>query len=215
MIQKTQIRLGWRSGCWHWLVLIAAMLPCWTEAVEYVTRPQDVCPLMIGSQVPGNVTLTTELGKTTTLPEAMDGRPAVLVFFRGGWCPYCDLQLSELRLIEAELKSIDYQVIAISPDKPAAMKARKQKGALGYTLLSDESAELIRAFGIAYQVDLRGSTITNVKAGTTLRLLPVTSIYIVDAKGKVQFQYVNPDYRVRVPKELVLAAAKAARQISM
>ena len=194
------------------LLIVAALLPCWEAAAGLATRPQDVRPLMIGSQVPADVTVATLAGRATTLPEVMRGQPAVLVFFRGGWCPYCDLQLSELRLIQAELESIGFQVIAISPDKPAAMKARMAKGALTCTLISDESTGLIQAFGIAYQVEPRGSSVVTGNSAT--RLLPVTSIYIADARGKVQFQYVNPDYRVRVPKELVLAAAKAALQLS-
>lgn len=187
---------------------LAVMLWCLNAvAVEYVTQPQDVRPLMIGAQAPLATELHTVEGAQTSLARAMVGRPALLVFFRGGWCPYCDLQLSELRLIEDDLKALGYEVIAISPDAPRAMKARRDQNALSYTLLSDDSSELIRAFGIAYTVNLPPAS---VKGGPASRLLPITSVYVLDAKGKVQFQYVNPDYRVRVPKELLLAAAKAS-----
>jgi peroxiredoxin len=48
----------------------------------------------------------------------VSGQPAILVFYRGGWCPYCNLQLSELRLVESEAKALGYRMIAISPDRP-------------------------------------------------------------------------------------------------
>jgi peroxiredoxin len=178
-------------------------------ADEIVSKPQEVRPLLIGAQAPAHIVLHTVDGQATTLAQAMQGKPSLLVFFRGGWCPYCDLQLSELRLIESDLASLGYAIIAISPDEPRALKVRGEKNALGYTLLSDASAELTRAFGIAYRVELPPSVVAT--AGST-RVLPVTSIYMLDTQGAVQFQYVNPDYRVRVPKELMLAAAKAALQ---
>lgn len=187
------------------------MLAC---AADYAEKPQDVCPLLVGAQVPRDIALRTEHGASTTLREAMADQPTVLVFFRGGWCPYCDLQLSELRLIERNLQSIGYQIIAISPDAPAALRARSEKNELGYRLLSDSGSGLIKAFGIAFKVSdeavarfnalTRGSS-----AGAAPPVLPVPAVYIVDRAGRVQFQYVNPDYRVRLSKDLVLAAAQA------
>jgi peroxiredoxin len=196
--------------------LCVSLSPCRAEAADYPKRPEDVHPLPIGVRIPAQILLWTVEGRATTLQEAMNAKPAVLVFFRGGWCPYCDLQLSELRQVESQLKSIGYQIIAIGPDSPASMRARMVKDEISYLLLSDDSLNLIKAFGIAFQLDeakiarFRAYTGLDEKSGELHRLLPVPAVYLVDAAGRVQFQYVNPDYRVRMPKELLLAAAQAS-----
>jgi peroxiredoxin len=150
------------------------------------------------------------------LKEQVDSRPAILVFYRGGWCPYCNTQLSELRLITAEAEALGYQVIAISPDRPEELAKTMTKDKLDYTLLSDSKADALRAFGIGFRVD--DATIEKYKgygidleksSGESHHALPVPSVFIVDAAGVLQFSYVHPDYKVRVPAGVVLAAAKA------
>lgn len=183
------------------------------DDVQWPERAEDVRPLLIGTQVPFDAQLLTAEGAPTTLRDAMDNRPAVLVFFRGGWCPYCDLQLSELRLIEKDLQTLGYQVIAISPDPPRALQARGEKNALEYLLLSDASTEVIRAFGIAFKASAAAARLQptmGANAAKPAQLLTVPAVYIVNARGKVQFHYVNPDYRVRTPQELLLVAARVS-----
>jgi peroxiredoxin len=174
-----------------------------------------VSPLLLGNALP-EVTLRTLEDAPITLKEAVGGKPAALVFYRGGWCPYCNLQLSGLRLIRKDLDAMGFQLIAISPDNPAELKKTLDKDALDYRLLSDSSAEAMRAFGIGYEVDaemlkkLTGYGIDLEKAsGQTHHVLPVPSVYLVDARGTLQFSYVHPDYTVRLPQEVVLAAARA------
>jgi peroxiredoxin len=188
--------------------LLALIAPSWALSEDLPNRPEEVRPLLIGARAPNSVIVQTEQGSSTTLPQVMAGRAALLIFHRGGWCPYCDLQLSELRLIESDLKALGYQIIAITPDPPAALRTRSAKDAIGYTLLSDHSLDLIKAFGIAFKVDTSKFAAS---AGTRPRpVLPVPAVFILDGGGTVRFQHVNPDYRVLVPKDLLLAAAKAS-----
>jgi peroxiredoxin len=182
-----------------------------TVAAEIAARPESVQPLLVGAQVPGEVPVLTEQGKPTTLRQAMAGRAALIIFHRGGWCPYCDMQLSELRAIEPRLRELGCQVIAITPDAPAALRRRALQDTSGYVLLSDQNLELTQAFGIAFHVDREklGPAAANIKP-----VLPVPAVFIVDPSGVVRFQHVNPDYRVLVPRELLLAAAKASLPVS-
>lgn len=196
----------------------APMAPAETAAAAISTWPQSdkaVTPLLLGNALP-DVGLRTLEGTPITLKDAVGGKPAVLVFYRGGWCPYCNLQLSSLRLIRKDLDALGFQLIAISPDTPAELKKTLDKDALDYRLLSDSSAAAMRAFGIGYEVDaetlekLSGYGIDLEKAsGERHHVLPVPSVYLVDAKGMLQFSYVHPDYTVRLPEEVVLAAARA------
>lgn len=195
-------------------IVLAAFLGT-VQAADFATAPDRVTPLLLGSALP-DAPLRTVEGASTSLVKAVGGKPAVLVFYRGGWCPFCNLQLSNLRLIQKELTALGYQTIAISPDRPEELRKTLGKDALDYTLLSDSSARAIRAFGIAYRVD--AATIARYKeygidldasSGDTHHALPVPAVYIVDADGVLQFSYVHPDYRVRVPSDVVLSAARA------
>ena len=176
---------------------------------------KTVAPLLLGNPLP-EVELRTLEDAPITLKDAVGGQPAALVFYRGGWCPYCNLQLSSLRLIRKDLDALGFQLIAISPDTPAELKKTVDKDALDYRLLSDSSAAAMRAFGIGYEVDadmlekLAGHGIDLEQAsGERHHVLPVPSVYLVDAQGMLQFSYVHPDYTVRLPEEVVLAAARA------
>ncbi len=175
----------------------------------------SVRPILLGSRLP-DANLRNLEGDTTALAEAIGGKPAVLVFYRGGWCPYCNVQLSGLRLIREPLQALGYQLIAISPDRPEALRESLASSELDYTLLSDAKAEAMTAFGLAFRVDAetqaqyRGYGIDlAVASGEDHGLLPVPAVYIVDAEGVLQFSYVHPDYRVRLPEAAVLAAAEA------
>jgi peroxiredoxin len=198
-----------------------AVVPAAPTAAAQPEWPQSeraVSPLLLGSPLP-DVTLRTLDDATVSLKDAIAGKPAVLVFYRGGWCPYCNLQLSGLRLIRKELETEGYALIAISPDSPAELRKTLDKAALDYQLLSDSDADAMRAFGIGYQVDARtrekltGYGIDLAKAsGRDHHVLPVPAVYLVDAAGVLQFSHVHPDYTVRLPEGVVLAAARAVKQ---
>ncbi len=188
-------------------------------AAEFANQPAQVRPLLIGSALP-DAPLRDLDGKQIMLRTAAGGKPTVLVFYRGGWCPYCNLQLSELRKVFGPLRELGYTLIAISPDRPEELRRTLDKTPLEYTLLSDSSAAAIGALGIGFVVD--SATLEQYKgygidlqaaSGSSHHILPVPSVFVVDSAGTIQFHYVNPDYRIRVPGELVLAAARAALSV--
>lgn len=200
------------------LVLIAILM-LWSAAAlcagALSTDPTTVHPVLPGSAVP-KVNVEDIDGKRIALADTLAGKPAVLVFYRGGWCPYCTMQLSELRKLAPDLKAQGVQVIAISPDRPAKMRETLDKQTLDYTLLSDHTAEAIKAFGIAFEVDAQtlekyasyGIDLEEA-SGEQHHALPVPSVFVVDEQGVVQFGYSNPDYRTRVPQRLIRAAVEA------
>jgi peroxiredoxin len=185
------------------------------SANELAASPEQVRPILLASKMP-DVAMTTLAGKPTTLKAIAAGKPVILVFYRGGWCPFCNIQLSDLRLIQKQTDALGYQMIGISPDLPAELNRTLDKHQLKYTLLSDSKANAMRAFGIGYRLD--AATIEKYKgygidleksSGEKHHGLPVPSVFIVDADGIIQFSYVNPDYKARVPGSVVLAAAEA------
>lgn len=182
---------------------------------EFPSGPEQIRPLLLGTLLP-DVALRTLDGGATTLAREVDGKPTILVFYRGGWCPYCNLQLSDLRLIQKEAETLGYRIIAISPDRPEELARTLDKAKLEYALLSDSKADALRAFGIGFRVD--DATLEKYKgydidleaaSGESHHALPVPSVFIFDAAGALQFSYVHPDYKARVPGTVVLAAARA------
>jgi peroxiredoxin len=183
---------------------------------KVANKAEEVTPLLIGEQIP-NLTLKDSEGRDFDLLKEVKIKPTVLVFFRGGWCPYCNLHLSELQSIEKNLLDLGYQILAISMDKWELLNGNSEKVNLTYKLLSDNSANAVKAFGIAfkvedgivekyktYNIDLESAS------GEKHHILPVPAAFIVGTDGMIKFEYVNPNYKVRIKADLLLAAAKSA-----
>lgn len=191
-------------------------------AATIAPSPEQVTPLLNGLTIPG-VSLTNADNKQAQLLDLVKQKPSVLVFYRGGWCPYCNAQLSALRDIEPQLDKLGYQIIAITPDSTASInKSLKDTGGqkLNYTLLSDADFAASSAFGLAYYLDDKtaaaykgklGSLITT-EAGTEKVVLPVPAVYVLNTQGEVLFNYVHINYKTRLEGELLLKAAELALQ---
>ncbi len=176
---------------------------------------QKVRPLLIGAPVP-DITLKTSNNEAFDLRQHSVDKPSVLVFYRGGWCPFCNRHLAGLGQIESKLADLGYQILAISPDRPAMLAKSLDKTKVSYTLLSDSRMQAAQAFGIAFQLQepmLKMLANYNIDvedaSGQTHHQLPVPSVFIVGKDGKIGFTYVNPDYKVRLDADVMLAAAKA------
>lgn len=182
------------------------------------TVPDDatkVHPILINSTIP-DVDVKNIDGDEVALRTIVAEKPSILIFYRGGWCPYCSAHMAELQKIESQIVELGYQILAISVDKPEVLKETLSKGELSYTLLSDSPANVLKAFGIAYRVD--DKTVARYKSvgidfekntGYDHHILPAPAVFIVDQKGIVKFQYVNPNYKERIDGDILLTAAKA------
>jgi peroxiredoxin len=191
-------------------------------ATSIAEAPEQVTPLLNGLTIP-DVTLTTTDNTNVALTALVKKQPSVLVFYRGGWCPYCNAQLAALRNIEPDLAKLGYQIIAITPDSVSSISnSLNDTGGqqLNYTLLSDHQFQASRAFGLAYYLDDKtaaiykgklGSLITT-EAGTEKVVLPVPAVYILNTDGEVVFNYVHINYKTRLESDLLLKAAALALQ---
>ncbi|MEZ7497415.1 peroxiredoxin-like family protein [Flavobacterium sp. Arc3] len=169
----------------------------------------DVAPLLIGEKIP-NITLKTIDNKTVDLQSLFSKKKTVLVFYRGGWCPYCNLHLAALAEAEKELLDLGYQIVAISPDSPKNLKATEEKDKVNYLLLSDGNGELVKAMGIAFQAPEKYKTIlAKGSDGLNSDFLPIPSVFILNLEGVIDFEYITPDYKHRISNDLLIAAAKS------
>ena len=172
-------------------------------------------PLMPGMEAPA-FTLRDPAGEAVGFdPKALDA-PVIMTFYRGGWCPYCNLHLAEMRATEEKIKEMGYDIWFISVDQPSVLAEALEQEDLEYRVLSDSDIEATRAFGIAfkmpddlvelylndYNIDLEA------ESGRDHHVLPVPSTFIIGTDGVIKFAYSNPDYSVRLAPEILLAAAQ-------
>ncbi len=121
----------------------------------------------------------------------------------------------QLRQNTTALRELGYQIVAISADKPERLQETITKYRLGFTLLFDSGLVASQGFGIAFHVvgrdDAYYTKLENA-SGETHYMLPVPAVFIVGTDGIIKFQYVDPNYRVRLDPELLIAAAKSVRK---
>ena len=175
-------------------------------------NPQDISPLLIGEMVP-NMLLPDANGSIQNVNALIQSKPTVLVFYRGGWCPYCSKQLSGLQTAKADLDKMGYQLIAISTDSPQRLSETMGKQMLDYALFSDSNLKVAKAFGIAFQAPKAYRPMLPKTTGgkDSELLLPVPSVFILDQKGKIQFEYINPNYQERMNPALLISVAKSIK----
>ncbi len=168
----------------------------------------DIAPLLIGEKIPNSILKSSE-DKAVNVSDLIKKKKTVLVFYRGGWCPYCNLHLSALAEAEKQILDLGYQVVAISPDAPENLKITEEKDKVKYTLLSDSKGELIKAFGIAFEAPENYKSVINVHSkGANTNFLPVPSVFVVNTDGDILFEYVSPDFKHRITAELLVSVLK-------
>ncbi|MFD2932818.1 peroxiredoxin-like family protein [Spirosoma flavum] len=191
-------------------ISLLALLFAFTTGIDVPQKPEDISPLLIGETIP-DVHLQTLDGKSISLLSEIAKKPTLLVFYRGGWCPYCSRQLAELRTLEPDLEKMGYQLIAVSTDSPENLKSTLDKNHLNYTLLSDADVTAAKAFGLAFKAPISySSTLEKGSNGkNTEKLLPVPAVFLLNQQGIIKFEYINPNFKERLPGKLLKAAAEA------
>ena len=169
----------------------------------------EIAPLLIGEKIPG-LTLKSVDNKDIILETLFSKKRTVLVFYRGGWCPYCNLHLEALGEAEKELLSLGYQIVAISPDAPTALKVTEEKDKVNYILLSDSTGELAKSMGIAFQApENYKPLISKGSEGVNSSFLPVPAVFIVNLSGEIEFEHIMPNYKNRISNDLLITVAKS------
>jgi peroxiredoxin len=146
--------------------------------------------------------------------------PVIVTIYRGGWCPYCNLELKAFQEILPEIKAAGASLVAISPEKPDATLSTTEKNALAFEVLSDVGQKVGRAFGLVYQFtdELRsayrgfGHDMPAHNGTPGEWALPVSATYVIDRDGTIIYAYTDVDYRDRAdpPDVLDVLTRKAA-----
>ena len=177
-------------------------------------------PLGKGDKAPRFIVETLD-GKAFDFDPQNLERPVVLLSFRGGWCPFCNMHLSELRHTIPEISALGVDVLFLSGDRSELLYESLQQETqddiadLDYTILSDADAQAAIALGIAFRasqrtIDGRRAKHQDIDGSAMLKhgVLPVPAVFAIDKQGEIQFAYTNADYKVRLPADELLAAAQ-------
>jgi peroxiredoxin len=133
--------------------------------------------------------------------------------YRGGWCPYCNLELRAYQRVLPDIRAAGASLVAISPEKPDNTLSTAQKNALTFEVLSDVGQDVGRAFRLVYEFDDElksayrdfGLDIPD-KNGTVMEwALPISATYVIDRDGLILYAYTDADYRDRADPGEVLA----------
>lgn len=189
--------------------------------VPVAATAAEIQSLAAGNKAPFFVVETVDNELFSFDPRSLT-RPVVLIAFRGGWCPYCNLQLSELRTVIPQIDAMGVDVLFLSGDRAERLYAslsRETQAAiddLDYTILSDADAQAAIALGIAFKASDRTLAKRRAAAGDEFigssmerhGVLPVPAVFAIDMDGTITFAHADPDYRVRLSGEKLIEAAR-------
>jgi peroxiredoxin len=152
-------------------------------------------------------------GKLVALVNLLERGPIVLTFYRGGWCPYCNIALRTLQSHLSQIKQRGAALVAISPELPDQSLSTQEKLALAFSVLSDQDNVVARRFGLVYRVSdaarLRLLALGRdlvAHNGTDSWELPITATYIIDQGGIIVFDHLDADYRNRLDPAAIVEA---------
>lgn len=195
------------------ILIILFIMAYFSKSIAQVPEnAEDISPLLIGETLPKGTLVDSE-GNSIKLYDELSKKSTVMVFYRGGWCPYCNLQLSGLVEIEQNIIDLGYQIIAISPDDFQNLKATEDNDNIRYQLYSDPNGNFIQDIGIAFQTPkmLKDFISSKEQKGKISEVMPVPTVMVLDKDGNILFEYINPNYKQRISSEMLLAVLKVLK----
>ena len=204
-----------------------------TELIESFKLPEDVPKTVLESMTalesqgvsPGisvdekapDFRLLNPIGKEVSLSEKLANGPVVLSFYRGEWCPFCNLELKALQDVLPSIKAVGASLVAISPQNPSNALSLTEKHALKFDVLSDPTQKAIREYRLQFTVPDKVKEIYmkvfNLDVGKENPDgswdLPVPATFVLDQEGIVRVRHVSMNYMTRMEPEDIMKALKA------
>jgi len=186
---------------------------------DLILRGATERAMKVGDQVP-DFTLPDATGHDRALSDILKTGPAIVTFYRGGWCPYCNLELRAYQQLLPEIETLGASIIAISPQAPDSSLSTTEKNALAFPVLSDVGGSVADSFGLIFELpeDLQavyaaiGNDLPRINGDGAWRL-PIPGTYVVDRDRTIVFASLDADYRKRPDPAQVLDALRHLERI--
>ncbi|TCR79615.1 peroxiredoxin-like family protein [Rhizobium sp. BK376] len=173
---------------------------------DRVPKPGDLVP---------EFSLPGASGEAVSLLETLAGGPVVLTFYRGAWCPYCNIQLAAYERALPAIAEAGGCLVAISPQLPDGSLSMTEKNNLTFDVLSDEGNAVARKFGLVYKLpdDLKaayssfGVDLAAINGDNSWEL-PIPATFVIGSNGRAQLVHAESDYRNRLAPEAIVDALR-------
>jgi len=167
--------------------------------------------LFINSKAP-DFKATDQYGNEIRLKDVLKDSLVVLIFYRGQWCPYCNKQLKKLEDSLLLIKNKGARLIAVTPEKPEYISKTIEKTKASYPLLYDKEMKIMKAYGVAFQVDDKSVSryknadidLLNANGQKDKAFLPVPATYIISKEGTILYRFFDTDYKKRPSVQEIL-----------
>jgi len=171
----------------------------------------------VGDMAP-DFTLNNPTGQPVRLYEVLKNGPVILTWYRGGWCPYCNLTLHRLQEELPNFRAAGASLVALTPELPDSSMSTTEKHALEFDILSDPGNTVARAFGVVFQLTpevaarYQESFDLHAYNGDASNELPLAATYVIGTDGVITYAFLHPDYRNRAEPRDILTAVQRLRK---
>lgn len=187
------------------------------ETIEQAKAFQEGERAIKVGEIAPNFNLPNPQGDTISLSDLLEKGPVVVTFYRGSWCPYCNLQLRALQARLNEIHELGVTLVAISPQVPDGSLSKDEISEMDFSVLSDQDANVASQYGVSWKVPEflmehmrvdRHLDFEKINNGNST-ILPIPATFILDSNGTVTWRFVDVDYRTRSEPEDIVTALKA------
>jgi len=186
------------------------MLDAFSSGLEHVRKSGVLETALKEGDTAPDFSLEVKPSGNVKLGDLLSDGPVVVTFYRGGWCPYCSMELKAIRDAMPSIKAAGGVVVAIAPEVIDSALSAKQNNDLDFFVLSDPGNKVARDFGIVYrQADEVNQFFTGAYDltkwnGDESWELPLPATYVIDSEGVIRYAFVDPDYKRRAePSKIV------------
>lgn len=157
-------------------------------------------------------------GKTVTLKDFLKKGPVILIWYRGGWCPYCNITLQFLQRALPDFKNEGANLIALTPELPDNSISMKEKNRLDFEVLSDIGNQIGKLYGVVYQLTAEVAEFyqngfgLHEYNGDESNELPLAATYIIDSKGMIRYAFLDIDFSKRAEPSEITAFLKGLKK---
>ncbi|MUH36455.1 AhpC/TSA family protein [Zobellia amurskyensis] len=174
-----------------------------------ISNASHVKGLAVGDKAP-DFTLPNALGKDISLSEMLKSGIVIIKFYRGEWCPICNLDLKEVQSKLPEIKSYGASFLAISPQNPDGALTAKEKNSLDFEVLSDANQNVIKAYNLQFDPgeDYHARRDLTLLNGNGSKTLPVPATFIININQIIEAAHVEANYTERMGVSEILTVLK-------